>query len=46
MVGVIVAHVESPRRNVDELATPDPSRAVAIVPEVISPAAWVCEAGA
>ena len=27
-------HVESPRRNVDELATPDPSRAVAIVPLV------------
>jgi hypothetical protein len=34
------AYVWSPRRNVDELAVPLPSLAVAIVPDAMSPAAW------
>jgi hypothetical protein len=36
---LVIAHVESPRRKVVASAVPEPSRAGAIVPDVMSPVA-------
>jgi hypothetical protein len=41
-----VAHVWSPRRNVDAEAEPEPRRAVSMVPDVMALAACECEAAA